>query len=95
MLSPLELLLAKLIHEKGYQNQIFLLTKGIQSLFEYSPQDVNLSTNKRVLTGCPVITRLGKWTILCCRNEVSAPEADLQSGKFRATWSGKKKKETY
>ena len=76
---------AKLIHEIGYKKTKFsYFTKGIQSLFEYSPQDVNLSTNKQVLYEGPVIiVALANGQYFAAGMKL-APEADLQSGKFEA-----------
>ncbi|MBG09273.1 MAG: hypothetical protein CME68_10975 [Halobacteriovoraceae bacterium] len=74
---------AKLINEKGHKKSKFsYLIKGVQSLFQYTPQDVELSTNdKKIHEGPMIVVALANGKYFAAGMKL-APDADLQSGHF-------------
>ena len=74
---------ARLINEKGHKKSKFsYLLKGVQSLFKYTPQDVELSTNdKKIHEGNIMVVALANGKYFAAGMKL-APDADLQSGHF-------------
>ena len=75
---------AKLINEKGHKKSKFsYFSKGIQSLFKYTPQNVKLSSaDKTLYEGPMIVVALANGKYFAAGMKL-APEANLQSGHFQ------------
>ena len=72
---------AKLIHEKGYKkNKFTYFTKGLESLFQYKPQNIELySKSEKLFQGPVILVAVTNGRYFAAGMKI-APDANLQNG---------------